>query len=264
MTTDRDGGSGELIVLSSRSAERPRGARSAAIRVLLADAVGLVRAGFRALLEGEADITVVAEAASGEQALVLISQTRPDVLLVDIHLPRFGGVKLTRRILADPDLSHTKVLILSSEVSDEGLFAALRAGASGVLLKDAEPSELLRAVRVLANGGAQLSPAITRRVISEFACQPDPNRAIPEHFEELTAREREVVTLVAMGLSNTEIADQLDVSPATAKTHVSRAMIKLHAHDRAPLVALAYQTGFIQPRRHTTNNHPNQTAQANR
>jgi DNA-binding NarL/FixJ family response regulator len=227
---------------------RPRGDQSPAIRVLLAESVGLVRAGFRALLESEPNITVAAEAASGEEAVAVAKETRPDVVLMDVCLPGLDGLEATRLILADPGVSHVKVLILSADELDEDLFGALRAGASGFLVKDTEPVELLRAVRVLAGGGAQLSPCVTRRLLQEFASHLDPKRAVPEQLEELTAREREVVALVALGLTNDEIAARLVVSPATAKTHVSRAMVKLHARDRAKLVALAYETGFVVPR----------------
>jgi DNA-binding NarL/FixJ family response regulator len=250
MTKRRDRDSpGDLIVLDPR-AHGPSGGdpASATFSVLVAEGEGLVRAGFRALLEGAPDIAVAGEAANGEEAIALASQTRPDVVLMDISLPRLGGVEATRRILADPQISHVKVVILSAGARDEDLFGALRAGASGFLVRDAEPVDLVRALRVVAGGEAQLSPSVTRRLIEEFASQPDPQRRAPEQLEELTAREREVMTLVAMGLTNGEIAERLVVSPATAKTHVSRTMGKLHARDRAKLVAVAYQTGFVQPR----------------
>jgi DNA-binding NarL/FixJ family response regulator len=250
MTRRRNrGSSGDLIVLDPRAHDPSGGdTASATIRVLLAQGEGLVRAGFRALLEGAPDIAVAGEAADGEEVIALASQTRPDVVLMDIRLPGLDGVEATRRILADPDISHVKVVILSAGTRDEDLFGALRAGASGFLVKDAEPVDLVRAVRVVACGEAQLSPSVTRRLIEEFASQPDPQRRAPEQLDELTAREREVMTLVAMGLTNGEIAERLVVSPATARTHVSRAMVKLDARDRAKLVALAYETGFVQPR----------------
>ena len=251
MTRRRNrGSSGDLIVLDPR-AHDPSGGdpASATIRVLLAEGEGLVRAGFRALLEGAPDIAVAGEASDGEEAIALASHTRPDVVLMDIALPGLDGVEAARRILADPDMSNVKVVILSAGARDEDLFGALRAGASGFLVKDAEPVDLVRALRVVAGGGAQLSPSVTRRLIEEFASQPDPQRRAPEQLEELTAREREVMTLVAIGLTNGEIAERLVVSPATAKTHVSRAMVKLDARDRAKLVSLAYETGFVQPRR---------------
>jgi DNA-binding NarL/FixJ family response regulator len=241
--------SGDLFVLDGGVSDRSRPAQqSSPIRVLLADSVALVRAGFRMLLEGETNITVTGEAASGEQAVALARETRPDVILMDIHLSGLDGVEATRRILADPGPAQIKVLILTQHERDEELFGALRAGASGFLLKDTEPVELLRAVRVVAGGGAELSPAIARRLIDEFNAMPDPRRPAPELLDVLTAREREVMSLVAMGLTNDQIAQRLVVSSATAKTHVSRTMLKLHARDRANLVALAYQSGFVQPR----------------
>jgi DNA-binding NarL/FixJ family response regulator len=245
----------EVISLDRYAALRTGGDGSPAIRVLLADSAGLARAGVRALLETEPDITVVAEAASGEEAVALAIETRPDVVLMDASLPGRDGLEATREILAAPGISGVSVLILSADELDEGLFGALRAGATGFLAKDTEPVELLRAVHVLAGGGAHLSPSVTRRLVQEFISQPDASRGdierpVPEQLEELTAREREVMTLVALGLTNDEIAERLVVSPATAKTHVSRAMIKLHVRDRAKLVALAYETGFVQPRQH--------------
>ena len=230
-----------------RSSQEP--SSPAAIRVLLADCERLVRAGFRALLEAQRDLTVVAEAADGYEAVALASETRPDVVLMDIRLPGLDGLEATRRILSDPSLGDVSVVILTAFERDEDVFSALRAGASGFLVKDTEPGELLGAVRVVAGGEAQLSPSVTRRLIEQFAAQPDPKRPAPEQLDELTPREREVMTLVAMGLSNAEIAERLVVSPATAKTHVSRAMVKLHAHDRAKLVAVAYESGLMEPRR---------------
>jgi DNA-binding NarL/FixJ family response regulator len=245
-----NGTPGQIISLDLWASHRAAGESSPAIRVLLADGAGLVRAGLRALLEGDADITVVAEAAHGEAAVSAAIEQRPDVVLLDVGLPGMDGLRATRQILAAPGLSHVKVLILSEDASDEDLFGALRAGATGFLVKDIEPAELLRAVRVLAGGGAQLSPGVTRRLLQEFASSPGPRRPVPEQLEELTAREREVMTLVALGLTNDEIAERLVVSPATAKTHVSRAMVKLHARDRAKIVALAYETGFVRPSQH--------------
>lgn len=227
--------------------ERPGNDGLPGVSVLLADGERLVRAALRGLLEGAWGITVAAEAASGPEAVALTRELRPDVVLMNLSLPDLSGLEATRRINADPELSGVEVLILSADEHDEDLFRALRAGASGFLTMDTEPAELLRAVRVLAGGGVQLSPSVTRRLIDEFASQPDPRRPVPTMFEELTVREREVVTLVAFGLTNEEIGELLVVSPATAKTHVSRSMIKLHVRDRAQLVALAYQTGFAQP-----------------
>jgi DNA-binding NarL/FixJ family response regulator len=238
----------EVISLDRWAAYRSGRDRAPAIRVLLADGAGLVRAGVRALLDREPGMTVIADAATGEEAVAAAIRTRPDVVLMDVWLPGLDGLQATRQILATPGLSHVKVLILSDDESDDRIFDALRAGASGFLLKDTDPDEVSRAVRVLAGGGAQLSPCVTRRLVQEFASQPDPKRPTPELLEELTAREREVMTLVGLGLSNDEIADRLVVSPATAKTHVSRTMVKLHARDRAKLVVLAYESGLVRPR----------------
>ena len=243
--TPHDRGSpGDVIVLDRRAARA-----SGAIHVVLAHGEGLVRAGFRALLEAEADITVSGEAANGEEALALAGDLRPDVVLMDTGLPGLDALQATRRILARADLSQVKVLMLGAAESDEDLFGALRAGAGGFLGKGTEPVDLLRAVRSVAEGDALLSPSATRRLIDEFTAQPDPQRAVPAELEELTAREREVVALVAIGLSNNEVAERLIVSPATAKTHVSRAMGKFRARDRAQLVALAYQSGLVEPPR---------------
>jgi DNA-binding NarL/FixJ family response regulator len=247
ITGQDDDSAGELIVLGRPGSEQSGGDCSPAISVLLAESAGLVRAGLRALLEDSADITVAGQAATGEDAVAVAIERRPDVVLMDVRLSGLSGVEATRRIVADPDLSHVKVLMLSASDGDEDLFGALRAGASGFLMKDTEPADLLRAVRAVAGGGAHLAPNVTRRLIEEFTCIPDMQRPCPVALEELTAREREVVTLVALGLSNDEIAQRLVVSPATAKTHVSRAMVKLHARDRAKLVALAYETGFVEP-----------------
>jgi DNA-binding NarL/FixJ family response regulator len=217
------------------------------IDVLLADDQALVRAGFRVLLETEDDIRVVAEAANGRDAVALARSCGPTVVLMDIRMPVLDGLAATREIVASPDLSDLKVLILTTFETDEHVFEALRAGASGFLVKDTEPAELIQAVRVIARGDALLSPGITRRLIAEFAAQPARRRQSPAELEELTAREREVMALVAKGLNNEEIAERLVVSPATAKTHVGRAMMKLHAHDRAQLVVLAYETGLVLP-----------------
>ena len=240
----------EIISLDWWASQRAGSNSSPAIRVLLAEGAALVRAGLRALLEGEPRIKVVAEASCGEDAVALAIEMRPDVVLMDVRLPGLDGIQATRQIRATPSLSHAKVLILSENGPDEDVFGALRAGATGFLVKDTDAVELVRAVHVLAAGGAQLSPHATRRVLEELVSQPDPDRPVPAQLEELTAREREVMTLVALGLTNDEIGERLVVSPATAKTHVSRAMVKLHARDRAKLVALAYETGFVQPGAH--------------
>ncbi len=217
------------------------------IRVLLVDDQALLRAGLRVLLESEDDIAVVGEAGDGEEAISLARETRPDVVLMDIRMPRLDGVEATKRIVADDRLEGVRVLILTTFESDEYVFEALRVGASGFMVKDSEPTDVLRAVRVLSSGEALLSPSITRRLIEEFAAWPEQRRFTPSELDELTPREREVMALVAHGLTNGEIAERLVVSPATAKTHVSRTMMKLHAHDRAQLVVLAYQTGLVIP-----------------
>jgi DNA-binding NarL/FixJ family response regulator len=216
---------------------------SRAIRVLLADDQVLLRAGLRALLGSEPDITVVGEAADGDECVRLATEMRPSVIVMDIRMP---GVEATRRMVTDPDLA-TNILILTTFDSDQPLFEALRAGASGFLAKDTEPAELLKAVRLVAGGHALLSPAATRRLIKEFAAWPELRGAAPYLLAELTNREREVVALAAHGLTNREIAQRLVITTATAKTHISRAMVKVHAHDRAQLVVLAYQTGLVVP-----------------
>ena len=216
------------------------------IRVVLADDQALVRAGLRALLDDQDDIEVVAEAANGQEAISVVKAQRPDVVLMDIRMPELDGLAATRTIAADPALSDTKVVILTTFDLDEYVFEAVRIGASGFLVKDTEPTELLQGVRAVSRGDALLSPGVTRRLIAEFATrsrETAPTRVL----EQLTEREREVVALVGEGLSNDEIAERLIMSPATAKTHVSRAMIKLHARDRAQLVVLAYETGLVKP-----------------
>ena len=219
------------------------------ISVLLADDQALVRAGFRALLNAEEDIRVVGEAADGLAAVRQAQQTRPDVVLMDIRMPGVDGLEATRRIAADPALADTRVVILTTFELDEYVFEALRTGASGFLVKDTEPVELLRAVRAVAAGDALLSPSVTRRVIAEFAGAGGRGRPAqpPVRLDQLTDREREVLVLVAEGLSNDEIAVRLVISPATAKTHVSRTMIKMGARDRAQLVVYAYEAGLIRP-----------------
>jgi DNA-binding NarL/FixJ family response regulator len=214
--------------------------------VLIADDQALVRGGFRALLDAQADIEVVAEAADGDTAVALARKHRPDVVLMDVRMPGSDGLDATRRIVADPALANVRVVILTTFDLDEYVFEALRAGASGFLLKDTEPVDLLAAVRAVARGDALLAPSVTRRLIEEFAGrlrEPRPSGTL----DVLTEREREVVALVGGGLSNDEIAERLVVSPATAKTHVSRAMVKLAVRDRAQLVVLAYETGLVRP-----------------
>jgi DNA-binding NarL/FixJ family response regulator len=215
------------------------------IRVLLADDQALMRAGLRVLLESEPDIAVVGEASDGQECLRLAHETRPDVVLMDACMSGVDGVEVTRRIAADEDLAEVRVVMLTTFASDRELFGTLRAGAAGFLVKDSDPLEVLRAVRVAAAGDALLSPPAARRLIEEFAAWPERRRSAPDQLDELTDREREVMALVAYGLTNRDIAERLVVSPATAKTHVSRAMVKLHAHDRAQLVVLAYQTGLV-------------------
>jgi DNA-binding NarL/FixJ family response regulator len=219
------------------------------IRVLIADDQPLVRAGLRVLFEGERDIAVTGEAANGEEAVSLARHARPDVVLMDIRMPVLDGLQATRQIAAEQVLADVKVLILTTFESDEYVFEALRSGASGFLLKDAEPTELLQAVRVIADGEALLSPSVTRRLITRFVAAPE-HRSHPEQLDALTAREREIMTLAARGLSNDQIAELLTISPATAKTHVSRAMVKLGARDRAQLVVAAYQSGLVRAGEH--------------
>jgi DNA-binding NarL/FixJ family response regulator len=216
-------------------------------RVVLVDDQALVRGGLRALLEAEPDLEVVGEAADGEAAVEAVKTRKPDVVLMDIRMPGVDGLEAIRRIAEDPALQHVKVLVLTTFEIDEYVFEALRAGASGFLLKDEEPTELLRAVRVVASGESLLSPSVTRRVVETFATGPQPNAPARARLEELTDREREIVALVGTGLSNQEIADHLVISPATARTHVSRAMLKLNARDRAQLVVFAYETGLVAP-----------------
>jgi DNA-binding NarL/FixJ family response regulator len=217
------------------------------ITVVVADDQTLVRTGFRALLDAEDDIEVVGEAGTGAEAVALALDRRPDVVLMDIRMPDVDGLAATRRITENPDLGAVKVLVLTTFELDEYVYEALRAGASGFLVKHTEPAELIRAVRVVAGGDALLSPGVTRRLIATFANRPaTPSPADPDSrvVELLTAREREAVTLVADGLSNDEIAERWVVSNATVRTHVSRAMTKLNARDRAQLVVFAYRAGL--------------------
>lgn len=218
------------------------------IRVLLADDQALIRAGFRALLTAEDDIDVVAEAADGQQAVALAGEHVPDVALLDIQMPELDGIEVTRRIAADPRLAGVHVVMLTNYGHDEYVVDALRNGATGFLVKATEPVDLLHAVRVAARGDALLSPGITRRLIGEFVTRR-PRPSASQDLDRLTNREREVLTLVARGHSNDELAAHMVISPATAKTHVSRVMTKVGARDRAQLVVLAYETGLVAPHR---------------
>jgi DNA-binding NarL/FixJ family response regulator len=226
------------------------------IRVLLADDQALMRAGFRALLDAEDDIEVVAEAPDGAQAVTLAGQHLPDVALVDVQMPVMDGIEATRRIVAEPRLSDLKVVILTNYGLDAYVFDALRAGASGFLLKDTEPADLLQAIRVVSRGDALLAPSVTRTLISEFVSRPTTDNP-SAGLDVLTPREQEIVALVARGLSNDQIAQHMVISPLTAKTHVNRAMAKLHARDRAQLVVWAYESGLVAPRRAGESRRPN-------
>jgi DNA-binding NarL/FixJ family response regulator len=217
------------------------------IRVLLADDQPLVRAGFRLILDAEDGITVIGEANDGAAAITLARQEQPDIILMDIRMPRVDGLEATRLIAADDALADTKILILTTFELDEYVFEALRCGASGFLVKHTQPAELIRAVREIAAGEALLSPSVTRRLIAEFSARPRRPGLTPSSMQVLTEREAEVVALVAQGMTNDEIAGELVVSPATARTHVSRAMLKLGARDRAQLVVFAYQSGLVRP-----------------
>ncbi len=219
------------------------------IRIVLADDQALVRVGLRALVDVEDDIEVVGEAADGQEALRVVRQLRPDVVVMDVRMPVMDGLEATRMIAADPQLNAVRVLVLTTFEIDEYVFDALRAGAGGFLLKDAEPADLLRAIRIIAAGESLLSPTVTRRVIEAFSAAPAPVAPRAKLLADLTEREKEVVALAGSGMSNDEIAEKLVISPATARTHVSRAMQKLGARDRAQLVVFAYETGLVSPGR---------------
>jgi DNA-binding NarL/FixJ family response regulator len=224
----------------------PTSSASTSIRVLLADDQTLVRSGFRELLERTDGIEVIGEAADGAAAVERARVDRPDVVLMDIRMPVMDGLEAARAIAADRKLADVRVIMLTTFDLDEYVFEALRAGASGFLLKDVEPDDLRSAVRVVAGGEALLSPSVTRRLIAEFVSQPGRRRHSPAELADLTDREREVMTLVAAGLTNEEIAERLVISPATAKTHVSRILLKLGARDRTQLVVLAYESGLVK------------------
>jgi DNA-binding NarL/FixJ family response regulator len=217
------------------------------VRVGVADDQPLIRTGIRTMIEHTADLVLVAEAADGEQAVELARSHHPDVLLMDIRMPRVDGIEATRRITADPSLAGVRVVVLTTFDTDDHVYRAIRAGASGFLLKDAPPEDVLDAIRIIAGGDALLAPSVTRRLIADLAARPDVSRQRAAELNVLTDREREVLTLVGRGLSNTEIGAQLYVSPATAKAHVSHVMTKLLARDRAQLVVIAYESGLVRP-----------------
>jgi DNA-binding NarL/FixJ family response regulator len=215
--------------------------------VAIVDDQPLIRTGLRTMLEHAADLEIVGEADDGEKAVALVRRHRPDVVLMDIRMPVLDGIEATRRITADPELGNVRVLMLTTFDLDDYVYAAIRAGASGFMLKDARPEDILAAVRVVAAGDALLAPSVTRRLIAELAARPVQAPSPPAELAALTEREREVLVLVGRGLSNAEIAERLYVSPATAKTHVSHIMTKLYARDRAQLVVLAYESGLVRP-----------------
>jgi DNA-binding NarL/FixJ family response regulator len=217
------------------------------IRVVLVDDQSLVRAGFKALLSSDPEVEVVGEAGNGLDAVERARELKPDVMLMDVRMPDMDGLEATRRILADEATAATRVLVLTTFDLDEYVYDGLRAGASGFVLKDIEPTDLVQAVHVVARGEALLAPSVTRRLIAEFARRPDPSRRVPPRLAELTEREREVLVQIARGLTNDEIAEGLVISPATAKTHVSRILSKLDARDRAQLVVIAYENGLVKP-----------------
>jgi len=217
------------------------------VRVLIADDQALVRAGLATLLDSQPDLEVVGQAGDGREAIRLARELRPDVVLMDVRMPVLDGIEATRRIVADPATASVRVLVLTTFDLDEYVYAALRAGASGFLLKDSSPEDLQHAIRVVADGGALIAPAVTRRLIAEFAARPAAGRPAARLAERLTGREIEVLRLVARGLSNAELAAELFLSPLTAKTHVSRILTKLGVRDRAQLVVIAYEAGLVIP-----------------
>jgi DNA-binding NarL/FixJ family response regulator len=221
--------------------------RSAPIRVLLAEDQPIARAGFRALLDAEPDLDVAGEAADGREAVAFARELRPDLVLMDIRMPELDGLEATRQITSDRTLNDTRVLVLTTFELDEYVFGALRAGASGFLLKGGEPGELLSAIRLVAAGESLLAPSVTRRLIEAYISQPEHRTVAPDGLDELSPRELEVLGLVARGSNNREIAEALYLSPLTVKTHVSRILMKLRARDRVQLVVIAYQAGLVSP-----------------
>lgn len=222
---------------------------TAPIRVLIADDQALLRGSFRVLIDTAPGLTTIGEAATGAQAVELARRDQPDVVLMDVRMPDMDGIEATRRICVDPTTADVRVLILTMFDLDSYVYAALRAGASGFLLKDVPPADLLNAIRVIAAGDALLAPTITRRLIAELSRRPEPARPLTRDLHGVTEREREILTLVARGLSNQEIAENLRLSPATVKTHISRLLTKTSARDRAQLVIIAYETGLVSPAR---------------
>ncbi|SCF15507.1 two component transcriptional regulator, LuxR family [Micromonospora matsumotoense] len=217
------------------------------IRVLIADDQALLRGSFRLLVDSTPGLTAVGEAGTGVEAVALTAEHRPDVVLMDVRMPAMDGIEATRRICGDPATAGTRVVILTTFDLDEYVFGALRAGASGFLLKDTPPADLLAGIRVVAAGEGLLAPTVTRRLIDEFARRPEPARPLPRRLTGVTEREREVLTLIGRGLSNAELAEHLNLSLATVKTHVGRLLTKLTVRDRAQLVIVAYETGLVGP-----------------
>jgi DNA-binding NarL/FixJ family response regulator len=217
------------------------------VRVGVADDQPLIRTGLRTMIDHAPDLELAGEAGNGEEAVELARRHRPDVILMDVRMPVLDGIEATRRITADAGLAGVRVVVLTTFDLDDYVYAAIRAGASGFLLKDAPPEDVLEAVRVVARGDALLAPSVTRRLIAELAARPDEDRPAPPQLHMLTDRERDVLALVGRGLSNAEIGERLYVSPATAKTHVSHVMTKLYARDRAQLVVIAYESGLVRP-----------------
>src|SRR5215213_11302355 len=215
------------------------------VSIAIADDQALIRMGLRVLIESEDDLVLAGEAEDGRQAVELVRRSQPDVILMDIRMPNLDGIAALRMIVGDPALARVRVIMLTTFELDEYVFEALEAGAAGFLIKDTEPADMLRAIRVVAAGESLLSPSVTRRVIATFSARPGLPRKPHPQLNELTEREREVLALIGEGLSNDEIARRLVVSPATARTHVSRAMIKLGARDRAQMVVFAYQSGLV-------------------